>query len=134
MNVLLSIKPVYVSQIEAGTKRFEFRRKIFKRDVENVIVYSSSPQQLISGYFKYSGYLCGTPVEIWNKCKECGGISKDDFFDYFKDREEAYAIIIDDYVSVKSKHRPQYVVDNFVPPQSFKYIEDLESFIRKVIE
>lgn len=132
MNVLFSIKPIYVKGIELGTKHFEFRRKIFKKEVDNVIVYSSSPIQLVSGYFKYKGYLSGTPEEIWSDCKEHAGISKNDFFKYFKGRQEAYAIIIKDFVSIDSKYRPQDVIKGFVPPQSFRYIEDLDDFISKI--
>lgn len=133
MNILFSIKPKYVKHIKEGTKKFEFRRRIFKKEIENVIVYSSAPDQLIAGYFKYSGFLQGTPLEIWSKCKNYAEISEVDFFEYFKDSSIAFAIKIDDFICLDTKHRPQDVVDGFVPPQSFRYIEDLDSFLQKVI-
>ena len=44
MKALLSIKPEFADMIFAGTKRYEFRRAIFKRnDLEGVLVYASSP-------------------------------------------------------------------------------------------
>jgi len=44
MNVLLSIKPKYASQIIEGNKRYEFRKSVFKnRDLDMVYIYSSSP-------------------------------------------------------------------------------------------
>ena len=44
MNVLLSIKPEFAFKIFDGTKKYEFRKSIFKKPgVKKVIVYASSP-------------------------------------------------------------------------------------------
>ena len=45
MKVLLSIKPEFANKIFEGTKRFEFRKSIFKKEVKTVVVYASSPLQ-----------------------------------------------------------------------------------------
>ena len=51
--VLLSIKPEYVDAIFAGSKHYEFRRRIFaNRDIERIIVYASSPVQRVVGEFE----------------------------------------------------------------------------------
>lgn len=47
MRVLLSIKPEFVKKIISGEKKYEFRRKIFKRDVKIVIIYASYPWNLL---------------------------------------------------------------------------------------
>ncbi len=75
-NVIISIKPQYVKQILNGTKKFEYRKRIFKQEVNKVYIYESSPHQRIVGYFKYSGTLSGTPYEIWESTSKLGGIDE----------------------------------------------------------
>ena len=45
MNVLMSIKPKYVEKIISKEKTYELRRNIFKREVSNVLIYSTSPEK-----------------------------------------------------------------------------------------
>jgi type I restriction enzyme S subunit len=53
MKVLLSIKPQYVDEIVKGNKKYEFRKKIFKKkdEVQEIYIYSTSPVKKIIGYF-----------------------------------------------------------------------------------
>ena len=53
MKVLLSIKPEFADKIFNGTKKYEYRRSIFKKkEVKTVVVYASSPIQKIIGEFE----------------------------------------------------------------------------------
>ena len=53
MKVLLSIKPEFVEKIFNGTKKYEFRKSIFKnKNIDTVVVYASSPWQYVIGEFK----------------------------------------------------------------------------------
>lgn len=79
-NVLISIKPKYVNEILSGEKKFEFRKKIFKQEVENIYIYSTSPKKKIVAKFKYNGFLEGTPLEIWEKTLKNSGISEKRLF------------------------------------------------------
>ena len=50
MKVVLSIKPEFANKIFEGTKKYEFRRAIFKNpNIKKVVVYSSSPVKKIIG-------------------------------------------------------------------------------------
>ena len=51
MKVLLSIKPQFVEEIFAGKKRFEYRKAIFSKDVDSVVIYSTKPVGKIVGEF-----------------------------------------------------------------------------------
>ena len=121
ISVLMSIKPIYAQQIMAGTKKFEFRRTIFKRDVETIIVYAASPIQKILGRVSVRKVHIGTPRWIWERCKLAAGISRDEFFRYFHGKKNAYAIevynpITDGYpLPLSSVHCRR-------PPQSFCYL------------
>ena len=53
MKVLMSIKPLYAEQILQGKKKYEYRRRIFKRsDVSSLVIYESAPVSLVVGEVK----------------------------------------------------------------------------------
>ena len=81
-SVILSIKPVYAHAIMDGTKKVEFRKKIFKRPVDKVFVYSSSPEKKIVGFFTISDIIEDKPERLWEEFEKVGGIEKKNFFDY----------------------------------------------------
>ena len=122
MTVLLSIKPEFAYKIFDGTKKFEFRRTVFKRkDVRKVVVYASFPVQMVIGEFEIDDILTDKVETIWNKTKRYSGISKDYFNTYFENREYANAIQIGKIRRYKS---PKSLSDyNLIAaPQSFMYI------------
>ncbi|MHA1673380.1 MAG: hypothetical protein ACTSYI_07110, partial [Promethearchaeota archaeon] len=95
MEVLMSIKPKYVKPILEQTKKFEFRKTVFaKKNIEKVVIYSSSPKKKIVGFFKFDKIFAETPQDIWNLCKNFAGISEEEFFKYFEGKDLAYAIKI----------------------------------------
>lgn len=122
-NVILSIKPIYAEAIMAGTKKVEFRKKIFKRDVEKIFIYSSMPKKMIIGYFTILDIVEDTPSNIWKEFKEVGGISEKDFFEYYKNTEKAFSIKIDKVVKFKEEIEPEEFIEEFNAPQSYIYIE-----------
>ncbi len=122
MKVLLSIKPEYAYKIFDGTKKFEFRKVIFKNPkIKTVVVYASSPVQQVIGEFEIEDILSYNPQEIWRKTKRYSGITEDFFYQYFADREIAHAIKIK---STKRYKRPLSIREDFnvVPPQSYVYL------------
>jgi type I restriction enzyme S subunit len=123
MNVLLSVKPKYAEKILEGKKKYEFRRSIFKRkDIEKVYIYSSSPVSKITAAFEIEQILMDSPEKIWKLCHEYAGISKKDFFSYFKNSDTAYAIEIGKVNSFPVPIDPYHVIEDFIPPQSFYYL------------
>lgn len=116
MNAILSIKPQYVEEIAAGRKKFEFRKAFFKKPVEKVYVYATAPVKRIVGEFRPCILLSGTPMDVWRFTDYYAGISKQEFDDYFKGREIAYAIMIDYYVKYKY---PVSLPKGIRAPQSF---------------
>jgi type I restriction enzyme S subunit len=123
MNVLLSVKPKYAEEILSGRKKYEFRRSIFKKqNIEKVYIYSSSPVSKIVAAFEIGKILKGSPENIWNLCHKYAGISKNDFFDYFKNADVAYAIEISNIDSFLNPIDPCRIIEDFKPPQSFYYV------------
>lgn len=123
MRVLMSIKPKYVKSILDGTKKFEFRKKIFKRtDIDEIIIYSSSPEKKIVGSFEIDKVLEDSPEELWAYCTYDAGISKENFFKYFKGKDRGFAIQIKNLNILPKKLDPYETIPDFHPPQSFYYI------------
>lgn len=124
MNIVLSIKPEYAEKIFEGSKKFEFRRAIFKRnDVKKVIVYSSSPVQKVIGEFEIDRIINSNLDSLWDETKSAAGITREYFDNYFSNKETGYAIKVGD---IKRYDEPKCLKSDFnlSPPQSFAYIRD----------
>lgn len=126
MKVLLSIKPEFVEQIFNGKKKFEYRKRIFKKEVESVVVYSTMPVGKIIGEFTIEKIINDSPEAIWDQTNLDSGISEDFFNDYFSEKEEGFAIKIKEFREYDTPISPQDIFENFVAPQSYRYIEENE--------
>ena len=122
MKVLLSIKPEFAFKIFDGTKKYEFRKSIFKRkDISKVVVYASSPVQQVIGEFEIKGILCENTELLWEITGKFAGINKDFYDNYFANKEMAFAI------QVGKTHKfqnPKQLSDYNIgyAPQSFAYL------------
>ena len=122
MKVLLSIKPQFAIKIFDGTKKFEFRKSIFKNSkINTVVVYASSPMQKVIGEFTFDEIMEENPEVLWKKTKKHSGITKEFFDEYFFNRDKAFAIRVKETNQYKI---PMDLIDfdlNFAP-QSFVYL------------
>ena len=122
MKVLLSIKPEFANLIFDGTKKFEFRKAIFKNTgIKTVVVYASSPTQKVIGEFEIETIINGHPESLWKQTRNFAGIDEDYFYEYFAEREVGYAIKIK---KTKKYRKPLCLKADFnlTPPQSFLYL------------
>ena len=94
MKVLLSIKPEFVQEIFTGKKKYEYRKAIFTRSVDKVVVYSTKPVGMIVGEFTVENILNDTPSTLWDQTHKDSGITKDFFDQYFEGRTHGYALKI----------------------------------------
>lgn len=122
MRVLLSIKPEFALMIFDGSKKYEYRRVIFRRaDVKTVVVYASDPIKQVIGEFEIGEILYEQPQALWAKTGDKAGITKERFLGYFEKREKGYAIGIRE---AKMYDTPMRLSELTVlsPPQSFTYL------------
>lgn len=123
MKVVLSIKPEFAFKIFDGSKKFEFRKTIFKdKNVKSVVVYASSPIQKVIGEFEIGEIFNDDLETLWNLTGEFSGITKKFFFEYFSERENGFAI----QVKKKMKYKNPKCLKrdfNLNPPQSFAYVK-----------
>lgn len=124
MKVVLSIKPEYAFKIFDGTKKFEFRKSIFKNElVKKIIVYASSPVQQVIGEFEIENIHNYDLETLWEMTQEHSGISEDFYYQYFADKEMGFAIEVK---NAKKYRKPKCLREDFnlLPPQSFAYWTD----------
>lgn len=130
MKVLLSIKPEYAEQIFAGTKKYEFRRVVFKNEtVKEVIVYASSPVQKVIGEFSIDSVLAESPEMLWKQTSQYAGIEEKDFRAYFVGKKTCYAIKIKKTRRYRTPLDLQEAFDK-LPPQSFVYLDETRRHAR----
>ena len=124
MKVVLSIKPEFAFKIFDGTKKFEFRKSIFKNEnIKSVIVYASSPVQRVIGEFEIDEVLNYDLPTLWDLTQEFSGISEEYYYEYFANKEQGFAIKIK---NTKKYNNPKCLKTDFnlSPPQSFAYWTD----------
>lgn len=124
MKVLLSIKPEFAERIFEGSKKYEFRKALFKNsDIKTIVVYASSPTQRVIGEFEIETIISDSPEKLWKKTKRFAGIDEDFFYEYFADRETGFAIKIKKTKKYKESLclREHF---NLTPPQSFLYLRN----------
>lgn len=124
MKALLSIKPEFVDEIMSGRKRFEYRKKVFKRkDVTTIVVYATKPFGKVVGEFEVDEIIEDDLDILWQETKRYSGISKKFFDEYFKDRDSGFAIKIKNFTAYDVPiDLSEYDSNIKVAPQSFCYV------------
>lgn len=120
--ILLSINPNHVVNILNGTKKYEFRKKPCKRQIDKILIYSTNPIMKVVGEADVEDILIDVPEIIWNKTKEMSGINKLFFDQYYQNRNIAVAYKLK---NVKKYKEPKNLKDFGIntAPQSFQYVE-----------
>lgn len=122
MKVILSIKPEFANKIFNGTKKFEFRRTLFKnKEVKMVIVYASAPISKVIGEFEIDRIFYEELKLLWNQTSKFSGITEDYYLQYFNGKENGYAI----EVKNPKKYKTELCIKQSFglnPPQSFAYL------------
>lgn len=121
-KIVISINPQYVEKIISGEKKFEYRTKAAKQDINKIIIYETKPIKKIVAEVEILDVVIASPEELWNQTKEYSGITKNFFDEYFKGKTVAYAYKLG---KVKVYERPKSLLDFGLKmaPQSFAYVE-----------
>jgi len=123
MKVLLSIKPQFVEEIFNGSKKFEYRKSIFKRpNIKSVVIYSTMPVGKIVGEFDIEDIFEEHPKDLWEKTKNFSGVTEAFYDSYFTGRDKGYAIEIKSLNKYDEPRCPHEMYGEFTAPQSFKYV------------
>lgn len=121
--ILLSINPQYVERIMCGKKKFEFRKNVCKRNVDKIVIYSTSPVMKVVGEAEVEEVLVDEPQKIWNVTEEYSGVEREFFDEYYEGREQAVAYKLKSVVEYdKPKMLNEYGIKS--APQSFCYLSE----------
>ncbi|MDJ0648267.1 MAG: ASCH domain-containing protein [Xenococcaceae cyanobacterium MO_188.B19] len=127
--LLLSIKPKYVTQIFSGKKTVELRRvKTKLKPGDLVIVYSTSPQKALTGFFEVDKVLRDENLDsFWQKVKDYARVNHETFQDYYRGAALAVGIFIKNYHQFSKPVSLETLKSNipgFHPPQNYHYLDD----------
>lgn len=127
--VLMSIRPQYSEPIFAGTKRVEFRRRCFRDKNVSVLVYSSSPVQMVEGWLGVRRVVEAAPSRLWKDYADVGGISREMFRDYFDGCALGFAIEISSAHRLDASLPLRRVGPIARPPQSYQFLPAERGFL-----
>lgn len=120
-TILLSINPEYVEKIFAGTKKYEFRKRLPSRAIDKILIYSTAPIMKVVGEVQIVETISSSPTALWERTKKFAGISREKYRKYFKGCKVAYAFQLGQVI----KYDPPKELQDFnisSPPQSFIYL------------
>jgi len=125
-QVILAIRPKFAEAILSGKKKCEFRKAAFPKDVDLVIIYCSKNVGKIIGWFRVKRCRTGKPEDLWRLHELDGGVSKNEFDEYYSDSNSAVCL------EIRCAHRLDPPIDpfedfkSFTIPQSFRYLAQEE--------
>ncbi len=120
-RIILSINPEYVEKIISGKKKYEYRTKAAKKDVDKIIIYETTPVKKVVAEAEILDVLIMKPNELWELTKAQAGTTKSFFMSYFKGKKVAYAYKLG---KVRVYRRPMELSAFGLKsaPQSFVYL------------
>ena len=124
-KIMLAIKPEYVEKIFDGLKRYEYRRKCPNHPISQIVIYETAPVSKVVGKVDVDEMLGTAPHVLYDMTKKFAGISEEDYNDYFKGTNVAYAYSLNHPVIFS---RPASIEEYGLRgvPQSYVYLEDFQ--------
>jgi len=121
-SILIPIHPKYVDGIIKGTKTFELRRKIPRRKVDKMLIYSTSPVMKVVCEVEIEQTLTDKVDNLWEIVRDSSLVTFEEYKRYFDSNGLANAFQIG---KVKLYDEPKQLSDlgiNYTP-QSFTYLD-----------
>ena len=94
-NFIMLFYEKEINNILNKKKRMIFKKFFTEEHFGNCFIYSKNNREIV-GYFKIDELIKNTPINMWNTFKRNSIMSKEDFFEYFEDIFQGYAIPIKD--------------------------------------
>jgi len=101
-----------------------------------IVLYSSYPVQKIVGLVEVQKVIVASPSLLWKTCMEKGGgLTREELRRYFAGKSRGIAVLLGPVIRPTYHLEPSDLISNFVPPQSFRYIDTNEytKVVQKII-
>ena len=122
--VIISIHPSFATEIAAGQKRVEFRRRWPRIETDVAVIYATSPVKSIVAVVQIDEVVRAGNAKLWELSKAYGGsLTRATLRDYMSGLEQGVALLLGQRFCPINILSPKDVFgDSFVPPQSFRYL------------
>ena len=121
-SIILPVKLIYAKRILDGTKKYEFRKKLCKRDIEKIYLYVTAPVQEVIGFVYVTGKIQDTVPGLWDITKKYSGIEYEKFVTYFSQCSVACAYKLGEGTVFTTPKKLSEFGINCVP-QAYVYVE-----------
>lgn len=120
-SIVLSIKPEFAYKILTGEKRFEFRRRLCKRDISKIYIYATVPVKKVVAEVEVTGKIWADKESVWKNTCAFSGISKEFYENYFAGMKQAGAYCLGTVIEYEcGKDIEEFGLS--CVPQSFAYV------------
>ena len=122
-HILISLLPCHAANIYSGIKSVEFRRRKLNISVGTIVwIYEKMPLGAITGFATVKSLANKSPQELWELYSPVSGLSESEFFDYFINSINAYALELEHITRLKTPatlDQLRRIKATFQPPQFF---------------
>lgn len=125
-SIILPIKKVYMDKIISGEKRFEYRKKLCKRDIKKIYFYVTAPTSKVLCEVEVIGKLQLLKDDLWHETSEYAGIDRVFFDKYFKNSNLCGAYVLGKSIMVYNTPKKLEEFNIYHVPQGFTYVEELK--------
>lgn len=122
-HILISLEARHADNIFSGRKSVELRRRPMNVVPGTTLwIYVKLPVGSIVGSAKIRQVRCSSPSALWRRYSKVSGLSKSEFFAYFQDSEQGFALELEGSARLEtslSLKKLRTVDEGFQPPQFF---------------
>lgn len=121
-SIILPINPIYVGRILNGTKKYEYRKRLCKKDIDTILIYETNPVKKIVAEVEVLGKRKEEKHKLWQDTMSLSGIEEEKYYKYFSKNEHACAYELGNVTRYeKAKELSEYGINFY--PQSYVYID-----------
>jgi len=125
--LLLSVRPVFVEKLLAGTKTVELRRIRPRVETgQSVLIYGTSPRMALLAHATVHMIEVAEPPMLWERVREAAGLTWNEYRRYFRGTKQAVGIWLTDVIALDRQLSLYELRERwpwFQPPQSFRFLE-----------
>lgn len=123
-NIILPIKPVFAEKILSAEKKYEYRKRLCKKEVNKIYIYATAPVKMIIGEAMVINKLSMDKEKMWKETQKYAGINKKYYDQYFDYQDYACAYRIGEVRQYRFPVALDSIGIEYVP-QSFTYVGEL---------